>query len=53
MFYLYVDVLQDAGSKLELTHAEDVVTPVVQKRESKPSVQLKSPFLNTFGSSSP
>ena len=37
---------------MELSHAEDVVTLVVQKRESKPSVQLRSPFLNTFGSSS-
>ena len=30
----------------------DVVTLIINKRESKPSVQLRSPFLNTFGSSS-
>ena len=30
----------------------DVFTPIVKKREPKPSVQLRSPFLNTFGSSS-
>ena len=33
---------------MEVTQTEDVVTLVVQKRESKPSVQLRSPFLNTF-----
>ena len=44
--------MQDAGSKLELTHTEEIVPPVVQKRESKPSVQLSLLFLNTFRSSS-
>ena len=33
-----------------MTNTEDVVTPTVHKRESKPSVQLSSHFLNTFGS---
>ena len=50
--YCQGDVGQEAGSKLEVTGTEDVVTPIVNKRESKPSVQLRSPFLNTFGSSS-
>ena len=35
-----------------ITDNEDFATPTVDKRVSKPSVQLRSPFLNTFGSSS-
>ena len=35
-----------------MTNKEDFVTPTVDKRESKPSVQLRSPFFNTFESSS-
>ena len=35
-----------------MIHTKDVVTPVFQKRESKLSIQLRSLFLNTFGSSS-
>ena len=34
-----------------MTDTEDVVTPTVHKRESKPSVHLRSLFHNTFGSS--
>ena len=37
---------------MEVTDKKDFVTPTVDKRESKPSVQLRSLFLNTFGSSS-
>ena len=45
------DVGQDVGNKLEVTGTEDVVTLMVNKRESKSSVQMKSHVLNTFGSS--
>ena len=33
-----------------MTGTKDVVTPTVHKRESKPNVQLRSHFLNTFRS---
>ena len=34
------------------TITEEFVTPLAKKRESKPGIQLRSPFLNSFGSSS-
>ena len=33
-----------------MTEKEDFITPTVDRRESKHSVQLRSLFLNTFGS---
>ena len=50
--YCQGDVGQETSSKLEVTGTEVIVTPIINKRESKPSVQLMSLFLNTFGSSS-
>ena len=35
-----------------MSDKEEFVAPIVDRRESKPNVQLRSPFLNTFGSSS-
>ena len=35
-----------------MTDVVDVFTPIVDKREPKASVQLQSPFINTFESSS-
>ena len=52
MFWLLSgDFGQAAGQRLEVTDEEDFVTTTVDRRELKPSVQLRSPFLNMFGSS--
>ena len=34
-----------------MCNKEQFVTPTIGRREAKPSVQLRSPFVNTFGSS--
>ena len=37
---------------MEVSNKEKFITPTVGRREAKPSVQLRSMFVNIFGSSS-